>query len=212
MPLTPEEETNEREAEYFADIKEHVANLESQLESEPPKERLRDTLKTAGGCLLYLAISAIPVLIIIALFRGIGWIAEVALPIAGWVSGIALLLVPIYLLLAVPRVTRGWAGLGLIVSSYGVGLSLWLWSLVLAYAMAGVVWIIVGLLFYGVGVVAVAAIASIFHGQWLILIQIVVGVVIVYFLRFLGNLFIEKAEKKDEYRRLPPDPPDFYEG
>jgi hypothetical protein len=171
----------------------------------------REKLEGIGGCLLYLAFAAIPILLIVAFVKSIGWVVEVLLPISGWMSGIALLLVPIYLLLAIPRVTRGWAGLGIVLSSYGVGISLWLWSLVIAYAIAGVGWIIVGLLFAGVGVVAVAAIASALHGEWWVSIQIVIGVIVVYVLRFLGNLFIAKSEPEDEYLPSPPSPPDFAE-
>jgi hypothetical protein len=108
------------------------------------------------------------------------------------VSLIALLLVPVFLLLSIPRVTRGWAGLGITLSSYAVGLSLWVWSLVIAYAMAGVFWVVVGLFFAGVGVVAVAAIASAVHGEWFIFIQIVIGVIVVYLLRFFGAFVVEK--------------------
>jgi len=46
----------------------------------------------------------------------------------------------------------------------------------------------------GVGVVLVAAIASLLHGEWLILIQIIVGVVIVYVLRIAGHWLVEKSE------------------
>lgn len=174
-------------------------------------EPVRETLKSIGGCLMGAAFFAIPILLLVAIFKSIGWIAEVLLPISGWVTLIALLLVPIFLFAAIPRVTRGWAGLGIMLSSYAVGISLWLWSLVIAYAMAGVFWIIVGLFFAGIGVVAVAGIAAALHGEWLIFIQIVVGVVIVYGLRVLGNYLIEKSEPKDEYQPSPPSPPDFAE-
>ena len=153
------------------------------------------------------AFLALPILLLVAIFKSIGWIAEVLLPISGWVTVIALLLVPIFLLAAIPRVIRGWAGLGIMLSSYAVGISLWLWSLVIAYAMAGVFWIIVGLFFAGIGVVAVAGVASALHGEWLIFIQIVVGVVIVYVLRVLGNYLIDKSEPKHEYQPSPPSPP-----
>lgn len=126
-------------------------------------------------------------------------------------SGIALLLIPVFLLLAIPRVTRGWAGLGITLSSYACGLSLWIWSFVIAYAMAGVFWIVVGLFFAGVGVVAVAAIASALHGEWFIFIQIVIGVVVIYGLRMLGAYLVEKAAPKEEEYSEPPPPPDFDE-
>lgn len=173
--------------------------------------RFRETMGTIGGCMMGLAFMVIPILLLIAVFKSMGWIATVILPISAWVSLVAFVLVPVWLLLAIPRVTRAWSGLGLVLSSYGIGLSLWVWSLVIAYVMAGAFWMIVGLCFAGVGVVAVAAIASLLQGEWLVLLQIVIGVVVVYVLRLVGNVFIEKSEPKEEYRPMPPDPPDFYE-
>src|SRR6266700_6991324 len=104
--------------------------------------RFRETLEGIGGCLLYIAFSAIPILLLIALFKSMRWIADVVLPICGWVGGIGLVLVPVFLILAIPRLTRGWAGLGITLSSYAIGLSLWVWSLVIAYTLAGPIWMI----------------------------------------------------------------------
>jgi hypothetical protein len=70
---------------------------------------------------------------------------------------------------------------------------------VIAYQLAGRFWLIVGLFLAGVGVVLVAAIASLIYGEWLVLIQIVIAVAIVYGLRILGSWLIEKSEPKDEY-------------
>ncbi len=173
MPLTPEEED--------ASTKSHISKLTAQLEAieGPPKRRFRDTAESIGGCLMMAAFAALPIILLIAFVKSIGWVIEVLLPILAWTSGIGLLLVPIFLLLAIPRITRGWAGLGITLSSYALGLSLWTWSLVIAYAIAGVGWIVVGLFLAGVGVVAVAAFASALHGEWFVFFQIVIGVIIV---------------------------------
>jgi len=82
---------------------------------------------------------------------------------------------------------------------------------VVAYQLAGMVWLIIGLCMAGVGVVLVAAIAALLHGEWSVLIQIIVGVVVVYLLRFFGNLLVEKAEPKNDYGPSPPEPPIFDE-
>jgi hypothetical protein len=169
--------------------------------------RFRETLETVGGCLIYIAFSAIPILLLIALFKSMRWIAEVVLPICSWVGGIGLVLVPIFLIFAIPRMTRGWAGLGITLSSYAIGLSLWVWSLVIAYTLAGTTWMIIGLLFAGVGVIAIAAIAAALHAEWLVFIEIIVSIFVIWLLRFLGAYLVEKAEPKEEY--LPPLPPQF---
>jgi hypothetical protein len=173
--------------------------------------RLRETLEGIGGCLLSLGVLVVVGFLILIFFRGAGWLASVILPVSGWITLIALALVPVFLVLAIPRATRSWGGLGLVLCSYAIGLCLWLWSLVVTYQLAGMFWLVVGLFLAGVGVVLVAAIASLLHGEWLILLQIIIGVVVVYVLRFVGNLLVE-SEPKDEYQSPPPLPPDFSEG
>ena len=175
------------------------------------ESRFRGVLEGIGGCLLYIGILVVSGFLVLMFFRGAGWLASVILPVSGWITFAAFALVPICLILAIPRVTRGWGGLGLVLCSYAIGLCLWLWSLVVAYELAGMVWLILGLFMAGVGVVLVAAIAALLHGEWVLLIEIVVGVVIVYVLRIAGNYLVESAEPKDEYRPSPPSPPDFAE-
>jgi hypothetical protein len=169
--------------------------------------RLRETFESIGGCLLSIFFLALPLVLLVALLKSIGWIARVVLPIFGWISGIALLLVPVLLLISIARSLRGWAGLGIVLASYAVGFSLWVWALVIAFVMAGLFWMIVGLVFAGVGVVFVAIVASAIHGEWSVFIQLIVGVVVVYFLRVIGNVLIERSEPKEEYP--PPAPPVF---
>lgn len=211
MPLT-EEESEARGAAEHARVEAHIADLEAQLAEVKTRERqrrFREIVEPLLGCSGYLVFAAIPIVLLIAFVKSIAWIVEVLLPILGWIGAIGLLLVPVFLLLSIPRITRGWAGLGITFSSYAVGIGIWVWSFVMAYAMAGVFWIVVGLMFAGVGVVAVAAIASALRGEWFVFIQIVVGVIVVYALRMLGAYLIDKAAPKENEYLEPPDPPDF---
>ncbi|MGZ5481418.1 MAG: hypothetical protein ACXWID_05490 [Pyrinomonadaceae bacterium] len=173
------------------------------------ESRLRNTLEAIGGCLLYLAFLAVFGVLIVLFFWGSAYLASVILPVSGWITLIALGLVPILLILSIPRVTRGWGGLGLVLCSYAIGLCVWLWSLVIAYQLAGMLWLVVGLFLAGVGVVLVAAIAALLQAQWSILIQIVIGVIVVYVLRIVGHWIIEKSEPAYDYEPAPPPPPDF---
>jgi len=171
--------------------------------------KIRDAAETFGGCLLYAAFLIIPIILILAFVKSMAWIMDVLFPKVVVASGIALLSVPVLLLFAIPRKTRPWAGLLMTIASYVIGLHLWLWSFIIAFTLAGLFWLIVGLFFAGVGVVAVAAIAAVLNAEWAVAGQIVLGVVIVYALRFFGMFLIEKSEPKDEYDSLPPLPPDF---
>lgn len=172
----------------------HIRRLENEPAQHDLRERydLKETVGAIAGCLTYVAFASLPVILIIAFVKSIGWIAETLLPILATGSVIGFLLVVPFLLLSIFRAIRPWAGLGLTLSSYAIGLHLWVWSLLIAYALAGILWIVVGLIFAGVGVVAVAAVASALNHEWFVMIQIVVSVVIVYALRILGAYLIDK--------------------
>jgi hypothetical protein len=169
----------------------HPDNKPAQYETREPHD-LKETVGAIGGCLTYLAFASLPVILIVAFLKSIEWIGETLLPILATGSVIGFLLVVPFLLLSIFRAIRPWAGLGLTLSSYAIGLHLWVWSLLIAYALAGIFWIVVGLIFAGIGVVAVAAVASALNHEWFVLIQIVVTVVIVYALRVLGAYLIDK--------------------
>lgn len=77
--------------------------------------------------------------------------------------------------------------------------------------MAGIGWIIFGLMCAGVGIIPVAAVAAMFHGEWSIFFQIIGGIVVIGVVRFLGNFLIVKSEPKEEYFEPPPMPPTFDE-
>jgi len=82
------------------------------------------------------------------------------------------------------------------ISSYALGFNLWLWCLVLAKVLAGTFWLILGLFLYGIGVVFVAFIASLFQAEWAIAGQIVLTTVVVYGMRLLGRYFTFSPEER----------------
>ena len=91
------------------------------------------------------------------------------------------------------RRTREAAGVGMVIASWVLGVGLWLWSALVVFAFWGVVGLVVGLLIAGVGVLPLAAIASLLHGSWPILIQLILYTAVVFGLRILGVWISEKA-------------------
>lgn len=161
-------------------------------EIETKESKWSDILGGVLGCLIYLVFGFGGIALVVMLIRGVPWIAENVYPIVSLICTILLLLlVPISIVLSIFRQTRPWAGLGFTFSSYALGLTLWLWSLILAYVMAGTVWMIIGLLFAGVGVVFVAFVASLVHGEWAVAIQVGIMTILVYFLRGVGGYLVE---------------------
>ena len=174
-----------------------ILDQEIPLEDKELNSNWKDTATSIGGCLTYLVFFLSGIIFIILLIRGVPWIAENIYPLVSLITvGLFLIITPISILLAFFKKTRGISGIGFILSSYAVGFGLWLWSLILTYALAGKVWLIIGLLFAGIGVVPIAIIASLTSGEWIISIQLLTNVVLVYGLRVLGNYLIEKDAGK----------------
>lgn len=133
------------------------------------------------------------------MIRGGAWVAANIYPTVSFIlAAFVLIVIPISLVLAIFKKTRGFGATGLLISSYALGLNLWLSSLIMAYVFAGTFWMIVGLLFGGIGVVPIAFIATLLSSEWLIAGQIFSMAVIVYGVRALSFYLSERADNKNE--------------
>jgi len=159
-----------------------------------PIERIKTILLRISGWLLYIILAIGGLVLILLFFRGTPWIAENIYPWINTVSGIALIIVvPISLILSIFKRTRGIGGSGLFISSYAVGINLWVWSLMVAYSLAGIVWLVVGVLAGGIGIVPIAIIASLIRTEWAVAGQILILLLIVFALRGFGAYIAGKA-------------------
>jgi hypothetical protein len=123
----------------------------------------------------------------VLLLRGMVWAADKLMPWLITGSGIGLLIcIFIFLPLCIFRQTRPWAGVGYVYASYVFGLMLWAYSCLFVVYAWGYGALAIGLVFAGVGVVPVALLAAIFHAEWSVLLEVVVGVVLTFGTRFLG--------------------------
>jgi S1-C subfamily serine protease len=127
-----------------------------------------------------------------------------------WVSGIVspwlipaffcTLAISIFILgpLAVIRKTRVFSAAGLMVASYVFGACLWITSLLLTYELWGTIAVIIGLAVLGIGIVPVALLAALFHGQWWHLLDLVMLIVATFGTRLLAGWLAEKVDS-DQY-------------
>lgn len=153
---------------------------------------IKKTIAGISGCLTTLIFTVGGLILLITVFKGTPWIAENIYPWAMLATAITIVVaVPISLLLAIFKRTRGAGGVGLFVSSYIVGISLWIWSLIVAYSLAGFFWTIAGLLIGGVGIVPIALIASLLKAEWAIAVQILVIAIVVFSFRWFGIFLAE---------------------
>ena len=144
-------------------------------------------LKKAGGFALALSVVVVIFLIIGMFIYGMVWASAKALPwliVAGRTAFdiCVLALLP----LCIFRRTRPWAGLGFFVSSYLFGTVLFAFSCIVVFEIWGFTGLFIGLALAGGGVVPVAFLATLFHGEWFLLWNVVFGIVLTFGTRFLG--------------------------
>lgn len=190
-----------------------------------PKRTFQDNLKQVGnlalGCIVLLSIFAL-VLSIVA--KPINWLQAIIVPwmfehvpwlwmIAGlslallqlivYLALISLVIVlPTTLLLLSSRRTRksGLWGLRVYVASAIFG-QVWLWSIVAAVNLAGILWMIIGLLFGGIGVVLIAFVAALVRADWITALVILGGSILTLVPCFLGG-WIEHKFLQHHHQRI----------
>lgn len=146
-------------------------------------------------------------LILLALFfvKGGVWLSLKVLP---WLFIIMWPVLAIDILIILPlgifKKTKGISSVGLSVSSYVFGLTLWLWALILTYSIWGAVAVYVGLFIAGIGVIPLSILATASKGQWSILGQLVFLLFLTFGSRMLGKYFAVRADEGSvfETRRI----------
>ncbi len=93
------------------------------------------------------------------------------------------------------RKTKGVSGVGLVLSSYVYGVTLWFWALLITYFTWGALAVFIGLVMAGIGVLPIAILASIIKGQWATLGQIILFIVLTFGSRALGLYFGVRADE-----------------
>ena len=76
--------------------------------------------------------------------------------------------------------------MGFVISSFAFGTLLFAFSCIVVVQIWGYFGLFAGLFFAGVGVVPVAFLATLFHGEWSLFWNTVVGTILTFGTRFLG--------------------------
>jgi len=87
---------------------------------------------------------------------------------------------------------RPYAGIGLFISSYVFGLTLWLTGLLITYVLWGIWAVIIGLFILGIGVVPIAILATLFSGVWSMFGFLLFMVFVTFGTRVLGMTWAEE--------------------
>jgi hypothetical protein len=131
------------------------------------------------------------------LMRGAVWASDKALPWLVFGSEVLLLICLVVLLpMCIFRKTRLSAAVGFYFGSYLFGVTLWAFSCLVCVAIWGYTALIIGLLLAGVGVFPVALIAALFHGEWTVLLELLIGLILTFGTRFAGVILIKEEETR----------------
>lgn len=155
-----------------------------------------ETLKAIGFAALGLLMIATLIVIAAFVFEGYIWASGKIYPWLVLLNGVALaatvfVLLPNAIFSSTPR----FAGSGLLIASYIFGATLWVWSLLVTYTLWGGLGLFIGLMMAGVGVVPMAALATLFNGLWSTLGELIVGVVLTFGSRLGGAYLLVRAER-----------------
>lgn len=102
-----------------------------------------------------------------------------------------LILLPLLML----NKTRSITSIGLLISSYIFGVTLWFWGLILTFYYWGFLAVIIGLFIFGVGVVPIALLATIINTEWSLVGQIILMILFTYGSRYYAFHIAKKIDE-----------------
>jgi len=127
------------------------------------------------------------------------WIGIKILPLLMWfTNALTVISILIFIPLIIIKKTRVWGSTALFITSYLFGLTLWVYSALIAYILWGLGWLVIGLFLLGIGVLPIALISSSFSGEWGILWNLIYMIILTFGSRILGAYFLGKSEKEKE--------------
>jgi len=155
------------------------------------------------GCFIVAIAATVGALLILSLFiRGGVWFADKILPVL-FIFSVAVFIfnIVVCIPLAFFKKTKEFSGKALFLSSYFYGVLLWLGCLVITFKLWGWFGIVLGLILLGVGIVPIAAIATVIAGLWSIVLHIIVLALIIWLARTAGIALL-----RDSYAFGRPEP------
>jgi hypothetical protein len=160
---------------------------------------IKEVAAGLGGLLLTLAFMAAFGVIVALFIYGAGWASTKLLPWFSILTWVALATVVFVLLpLSIPRATRGFSSVAIFIASYVFGVTLWMMGLLLTLSIWGVTAVIIGIVLGGVGVVPIAMLATLFHGYWLPLVELILLTIATFGCR-IGALSLAQSLEQESY-------------
>ncbi len=158
--------------------------------------KIKEALSGLGGLLLIGAVFLVLIGLSALWIYGTVWASNKLLPwffVLTWLG--LLIVVFVFLPLSIPRATRGFSSIALLITSYVFGATLWMEGLLLTLQIWGGFAVFVGLAMGGIGVVPIAMLATLVNGMWGNLIQLVLLTVMTFSSR-AGALSLAQSLEK----------------
>jgi hypothetical protein len=162
---------------------------------------MKDKLKSIGAIAGGLLICLVALGIIGLLIDGAGWVTDRLFPWFVRASGLALvLLIVVFLPLSVFRASRAFAAVAILCVSYVLGGTLWMQGFLTTLHIWGSGAVLIGICLLGVGVVPIAILATLFHGLWTQLAELVVLFILTFGSRVFSRWLDHNAHASRETR------------
>ena len=124
------------------------------------------------------------------------WLIDNLLPWVAFISQTTFKLVVFIILpLAIPKATRGFSSIALLISSFVFGVILWIQELLLTWSIWGLGAVVIGLLLVGVGVVPIAMLATLIEGMWGPLINLVLLIILTFGSRWVSCAMLNPLDE-----------------
>lgn len=140
------------------------------------------------GCIFIGVATVIAVIFIISLIiKGGVWIAAASLPVFIYISFILFILnLIVFFPLTFIKKTRKFGGSSMFLSSYIIGITVWLWCLVLTFKLCGWLGVIIGVILLGIGVVPIGILSALFTAHFSTFFLIIFFIIIAWLIRMFG--------------------------
>ena len=152
--------------------------------------RVLPYLRKIGSLGLGLILSVSALILFVVILIGAAKISEVIEP---WISLLfsisCCFVIPACLLFSIFKTTRSAGGLGIFWSAKLLFVCQWMLSLTYCVSV-GIGWAVVGLLFWGVGIIPMSCILMLFHRQWMALLFTVGTMAAYFFMTYISYLLI----------------------
>jgi hypothetical protein len=158
-----------------------------------------EKIKNIGIFVLGIGFFLLLILASVLMIQGAVWVGE---HVIQWLINLTWIVFGINLFILLPlslfRKTGMIGGIGIFISSYVFGLTLWFLGLLLTYFTWGFLGIFIGLILGGVGVIPIAMLAMFLNAEFSVLFVLILLSILTFGFKFFGIYRIQKTEDKNE--------------